>query len=438
MENSNNRDKTKDLIKKYLPVSALIFLTILLMIIFKYNKRDIGRIIEKGKNNLVAFYAENLQPLFATTDISDEDVFNFALYQTLPIDKQNNKVLTVSELGTENQVYEVKPANYNLQTNNYQRFVDYLGLNSKEKEEADSILNLYKKEIYLSVLTNDKNTVAVSSKIGELQRAALADLLAFAHHVNPQKAWTIFPVQKDFNDEVKDFVISTKEIPQNEFLFITPDTAFQTVCTIDKEDLENRINQKLKVADAELPTPPEPPSDWNFDFRFREERTRNKRTDPKWTSSIVHVHKPDSNLFKVVIPIPEIALPPKIADSVRIKLDLAAEKLRKLSFVLGNKNKAVGKSRDRYTKNSRDEDGIELYFQDPIEIVGKTMEMLSQQDFSDWEEFGKKMDSFARSFAAGYSDSLLKNNKAALEALKKSRKFKSKTPKAPKDTIKIN
>ena len=435
MENTNqNNGKTKDLVKKYLPISALILLTFLLMIFFRYKKGDIGRILEKGKENLIAFYSANLQPLFATTDISNEDVFNFALYQSLPIDKQKNKVLTVTNEDNNNQVYEVKPALYNPQTSNYEKFVDYLGLNTKEKEEADSILNLYKKEIYLSVLTNNKNTVAVNPKIGELQKAVLADLLTFAHKVNAKKAWQLFPAHTQLSNEVRDFVHSAKSIPQNEFLFITPDTAFQTVCSVDTKDLEDQLNEKLKTDEVATPAvPPQPstPKNWNYDFHFRDDKTREKRTDTRYTGSFVQLHKPDSNFFKVVIPIPEVVVAPNVGDSVRVKLNQAAEKIRKLSIVFGNKSKS-----DRRAEARGSEKGdIELYFQDPTEIVGKTMEMLSKQNFKDWDDFGKKMDSFARSFAAGYADSVLKNNKEVLEKYQTGKKHKVKTPKAPKDTV---
>ena len=111
--NNENTNRFRDLAKKYLPVSSLILLTILLMIFFRYKKNDIGRLIESGKENLISFYAQNLKPLFATTDISNEDVFNFALYQSIPIDKQNNKILTVTNQDADNQVYEIKPTVYN-------------------------------------------------------------------------------------------------------------------------------------------------------------------------------------------------------------------------------------------------------------------------------------------------------------------------------------
>jgi hypothetical protein len=410
----------KSSIKRYLPVSALIFLTICLMLLFRYNKRNIGFLIESGKKNLIEFYAKNLKPLFETTDISNEDVFNFALYKSLPIDKQNNKVLVISDVGSGKQAYEIKSINYNPETNNYQKFVEYMNLNSEQKEEADSILSFYKKELYLSVLMNNKNTVAVSSKISELQRAILADLLNFVHRINPKKAWDIFPVQTGFSNEEEAFITSAKKNPLNEFVFITPDTAFKAVCNVDTKEVEKAIQIKMKVADN-IPVPEKNPSvNLDFNFRFKDEDAKNS---DKRERAEIRIQHPDSNFLKVVIPIYEIMNAKEIDDKIRGKLNEAAEKLKKLSFKFENKNKSLEKE-----LNKLDEEKLELYFQDPTQIVQKTLQMVAKQNFNDWDEFGKKMDSIARSFTGSYSDSVYKEH----------RKSRAKTRKASNDSVENN
>jgi hypothetical protein len=48
------------------------------------------------------------------------------------------------------------------------------------------------------------------------------------------------------------------------------------------------------------------------------------------------------------------------------------------------------------------------------------------------------MDSIASSFAASYSDSLVKKNKTAIEALKNLKKNKFKNAETAKDSVNIN
>ncbi len=79
------------------------------------------------------------------TEITNEDVFNFALYQTLPIDKIENKVLRISEIDGETN-YEVIPNSYKESTENYQNFINYMGFSGEQKNKLDSILESYQPE----------------------------------------------------------------------------------------------------------------------------------------------------------------------------------------------------------------------------------------------------------------------------------------------------
>ena len=97
-----------DSIKKFLPYIFLLLLTLVLMFFFKHHKQEISRMLEEGKNNIVSFYTSNLKPLFTQTQISEEDLFNFALYKSLPLDKDKNKVLVLSNDNLGNREYVIK------------------------------------------------------------------------------------------------------------------------------------------------------------------------------------------------------------------------------------------------------------------------------------------------------------------------------------------
>ena len=438
MENLNQGQKGfKDTVKKYLPVTALILLTILLMFFFRENKREIGKLIENGKNNLVSFYAQNLKPLFATTDISNEDVFNFALYQSIPIDKQNDKILTVTNQGENNQVFEIKSAEYNPRTDNYNKFVQYLGLNSEQKQKADSILDSFKKDIYVSILLNDKNTVAVNSKIGELQKAILANLISFAREVNEKKANELFQSHYSFpdNNNINNFIVATRENPQKEYVFITPDTAFKSICTVDMKDLNKEIENKLKTMENIKSVKKSVSANWNTDFRFDNEAVPKVPNVPNEAGSLVHVFEPDSHFFKVVVPIPEIPALPGLEDSLKIHLEKTAENLRRLSFTFDKKERLSRKYKRERERVSNDSAGIEFYFKDPTEIVGKTIDLLRKKNFKDWEDFGQTIDSFARSFSKAYTDSILIKDRLQHEKLKSKKRSKNNSLVEPKDSI---
>lgn len=430
MQEVNENKNLKEFIKKYLPVSSLIILTLFLMIFFRYNKRDINRLIEEGKNNLVSFYAQNLKPLFATTEISNEDVFNFALYQSLPIDKENNRVLLVSDEISGNQVYEIKPSTFNPNTYNYNSYADFLELSPVDKLKADSILNTYKKEIYLSVLTNEKNALAINPKLGDLQKAVLADLIAFSEQVNYEKANKLFQMQNKLlsGKNLTTFTASAKEFPGNDYIFITPDTVLQTEFEIDTREFD-----KLKDLELERKFAEDKLKHIKIEYEPERHDSRSKRSVKK--GERIFVHQFDSNFVKVVIPFDDITAYSSavLNDSIKANLKKAADKLRMLTVNReDHKNNYTGRSPIPPPKPPKNKESLEFQFNfNPQAFARQAIEMVSKGNIQDLEKFGAKMDSMAKAFEKQLSDSVKKRKEQYLnEPLP--RKIKSKV--LPKDS----
>lgn len=432
MEESNNKYSISTLFKKYLPVISIILLTFLLMIIFKNNKRNINQLIEESKNNLVSFYSQNLKPLFASTEITNEDVFNFALYQTLPIDKENKKLLLVSNEDNNKQVFEVKAASYVPYTNNYERFIDYLGLRPDQKYSADSILGAYKKEIYLSVLKSDKNAIAINPQLGDLQKAVLADLIAFSEKVNPPKTYKLFPLNdKSINvEKLTSFANLNKENTNKDFIFITPDTVFQTVCEIDTKAFDKLsnidLNRNLVV------------SDMKNNIRIN--------VDPGKQADIIHkknvrpesgiTHQFDSNIVRVIVPIPRIpeVNHAQINDSIKVKLERAADKLKMYSIKWESESRQNDKRMEpKEARPPRRGEPIQFHFNFDPEAFAKYAINFSRGDFKELEKLGVKADSFARVLEKSISDSIKKAIKFQQE---KNIRKKQRVDSGLKDSIK--
>jgi hypothetical protein len=343
--------------------------------------------IEAGTSNLINL-AQNLKPLLFQTKITNEDVFNFALFQSLPLDKQKNKVLVISTNEPGENVYEIKPVSYNESTSNYETFTKYLGLNDKQREDADSILNNYKKEIYSSILANDKNVFAVNPKLVELQQAVLADIISFAQKVNPEKSHQLFSQKFKFNnnEKISDLIASAKDIPQNEYLLITPDTIAKTHFKWNQERFNNYLSQLESSKEIDLKKLDHMEYDKQLDYKFKitPDKERNIHAN---AGEADYSFKIDSNISRVIIPSVAIEnLDKLIYDSLRIKLHEAAKKIRCISVPTGY-NVRPPKVQRRPDENNR----RELKMVDPSEIVNKTMQMLSEQKIGELIEYGLKM-----------------------------------------------
>ncbi|PKL82797.1 MAG: hypothetical protein CVV24_08230 [Ignavibacteriae bacterium HGW-Ignavibacteriae-3] len=411
-------------VKKYFPIVVFVSLTLALIFFFKFREKEIGNMLEEGKNNLLAFYAENLKPLIVQTTITDEDIFNFALFNSLPLDKQKNKILEITGDQTGKNTFIIKTASYNPSTKNYETFVRYMGMNKIQKERIDSILNSYKKEIYSSVLINDKNTVAVNPKISELQQAVLADIVSYAQSINGAKSKEQFPNYFNYSDRgnVAKLIGSAREIPQNEYFLITPDTVARTYFKWDQAKFDKHLEdiEKNKFVIA----PPVP----NIDIKFDRVATDGKGSND--ISSGAFSFNIDTNYLKFIVPVENMNLSKTIQDSIRIKLNEAARQMKNISIRMGH-----GRGGRKDGKNPGALNQPELIV-NPFEIATKTLDMLSKNGLfsktqtKDWEKFGEKMDSLGRLIGAQVGDSIKMEIQRELMKTTKELKRVRKIPKS--------
>ncbi|MEW6506620.1 MAG: hypothetical protein AB1432_02615 [Bacteroidota bacterium] len=426
-----NKNKFSELTKKYMPLAGIILLTLLLMIFFRFDKRNINGLIEEGKNNLAALYAKNLKPLFVSTEITNEDVFNFAIYQSLPIDKESNKLLLVSNEGKDNRVFEFKPAAYNPFTNNYERFVDYLELTSEQRLKVDSILGTYKKEIYLSVLKSDKNAIAINPQLSNLQKAALADLIAFSEKINKDKTLQLLTLGDNiFNvEQLRSYAATAKEILDNEYIFITPDTVFRTEFKIDTRGIEKLSNIDLNkhIVANNIKD--------NFKIEFKLDNHKKVKEKKRINPEAEIYHHVDSSIVKIVIPLPKISSEhySQINDSIKINLEKAADRLKMLSIkwetVTNDYQKRSDTNIPGYSKRG---EPIQFHFNFDPGAFAKYAENIAKGNYKDLEKFGIILDSAALQFGKNFSDSLIKKIKNPDREMRKKRVVNA----APKETLK--
>ncbi|AFN75089.1 hypothetical protein MROS_1856 [Melioribacter roseus P3M-2] len=365
-------------IKKFLPVLPIILLTIVLMLVFKFNKENIDVFIEERQNDIISFYAGSLKPLFYKTQISNEDIFNFALYKYLPIDKVNNEVVLISDdTAKRDVVYEIKTLPAEADQNHYKQFVDYLQLNAAQRRQVDSLLEFYKKQIYYSILTGDNQTLAFNSRLADLQKTLLADLINFARRINKSKIDILLAKNRNIPHEWEfiDFVKTTRKVRDDRFLFITPDTVFFAKGNIDTQALDNQF---MHTGTKGIPAA------GNIKFELLKDH------------SVFNI-KFDSSNFKVSIPYSDDYY--EGTKEFRVKLDNLNKELQRIQIDLPKLLEAEISVEKKF---KYDQHNI-----DPSEIIKATLKAVGEKGEVDWEEFGRKIDSMARS----YADSVSKQKK---------------------------
>lgn len=395
-------------LQKFLPAAALVVLTVALMLFFK--NRDVDNIYRDGKRSLMDFYTSNLKPLLLETTLSNEDVFNFAMYQRLPLDKNQNKNLVLSNLSETNgdeTFYSVQPAGDLIEKNNYENFISSLNLNEVERAKLDSILESYKDLIYESIYSSD-NTIAVSPRLKSVRDALFADLMLAVKEAN-QEMWLAMagetPYLNDF-EKVYDFTSLAKNQPLEDFIVFAPDTVFATKLKINV-DMVKDLNKNLTFPQEKL----------NEDTYVTVDRNQSKHPVRVNVREIKIPQIPDAptwNFDKEVMAHSSFPDTPQF-DSLMRNIDSLTERVFEFNFAFALKNEAENLKIEVNTDNLDSLENLNLNFNlgSLNKIISESVEKsLNNVKWNEWEELGVKFDSLGLliDLEASRYDSLMRAN----------------------------
>lgn len=231
--------------RKWIPVAGLAAVTIILMVVLSYNPGIIKRLVEEQSTNLASFYKENLKPLLYASNLSNEDIFNFAFYKELPLDNNKEQFLQIGLDSSGVEYFEIRKSSYNIQENNYERFITALNLDEVKKQQFDSILQHYAAELQAQVLVNDRNAVAINPNLWNYNRAIAADLVQFASTVDEPEFKDIIPRRDEFfrSDAMYKIAREVKSNDDNNYIFLTPDTIFTSWIDIDSKEMKEELRK---------------------------------------------------------------------------------------------------------------------------------------------------------------------------------------------------
>ena len=229
--------------RKWIPALSFTALTVVLMIFLKFNPGVIDRLLEQQKTNLAGFYQENLKPLFYASDLSNEDVFNFAFSKQLPLNKSNGQYLKLGYDPSGKEFFEIKTSEDSSNANNLDRFTAKLKLSSRQRQQVDSILESYAEELQSQVLVNDKNTVAINPNLWNYNKAIVADIMSFARDANREEFNKIIPAGyfRYDNPDLRTIVNKVKDSRDNKYIFFTPDTIFTERYEFDSKKFKDEM-----------------------------------------------------------------------------------------------------------------------------------------------------------------------------------------------------
>src|SRR3990167_10128217 len=143
------------------------------------------------------------------------------------------------------EYFEIKTASIAETNNDFEKFVAVLNLNKEQKMQIDSILKSYADDMQEQILVNENNTVAISPKLWNYNKAIFADVMAFAKDANGVQFAKIAPAGfRDINrPQLVEIAEVVKAASDSDYIFMTPDTIFIETFRFDKEKFDDEMRR---------------------------------------------------------------------------------------------------------------------------------------------------------------------------------------------------
>jgi hypothetical protein len=310
--------------KRWTPAIAVSAITILVMAVLYLNPNIISDFWKEQKTALTGFYKDNLQPVLFAADLTNDDIFNFAFNNQLPLNDSRDQYLHLGYDDEGKEYFEIRPAIQMVEESGYDKFVTALKLNEIEKQLVDSVIGSYAEALESQVLINDKNTLAISPKLWNYRKAIFSDLLIVADNLNKQEFVKFVPSGVSPDDKIKvvNAMHKLKSTPEKQYIFCTPDSVFSEdyefkLANLEKEKIKI-VNEKEKIKQIKI--------NLNYDSSWK------KLKESSTVQTNFHVEV-DSNIYRVDISsrsIPEIHIPD--FDSINLFIEEATKNIHLYTY----------------------------------------------------------------------------------------------------------
>lgn len=228
------------------PAIAFASLCILFMAIYNYYPGAFSHFLDTKKQELLSL-TNNLKPLLFATNLTKDDIFDFAFNKQIPINKDSKQVIQLGTNASGEEFLEVKNAEVFPSKFGYTQFVSSLKLKPEQVKQVDKILEKYSDKIASAVLVNDKNTVAINSQIWDFHNQLRQELVDFANNANPTVCKSVMPL--NFSFSASNAGAQSASLSSDMYYCISPDSFFTTSLNIDKAQLLAEIEEEKNSGD---------------------------------------------------------------------------------------------------------------------------------------------------------------------------------------------
>ena len=181
----------------------------------------------KENSNLGSFSVLNgFSPIHSKNAITNEDVFNFALYNSLPFDDERKQYLEFGSDERGEEYIRIWNDDKLIPKNSLRSYYKAMGFDESQMKQLDSILGIYAEMLRKKALFKRENKLALNTNLWDLNKSLTADLVIFSVNANEDQFQRIVPSYANGkSDQMDKLKGSNILIDHNDpFLIITIDT----------------------------------------------------------------------------------------------------------------------------------------------------------------------------------------------------------------------
>lgn len=194
----------------------------------------------------------NILPLF--TNVNKDEVLNFALFGSIPIDSSRTTSLQVKDAGAQGAQIRIVKTKETVPPVSVDEFAEALGISAGQREVVDSILGSYKEKIQNSVLVTDHDAMAIHAELAEMNRSMVTTIAASLEPSQRSRFRRFLDVRKAPYSVV---AVNTPTVPSHilfrslpkvssgkKYVVISPDQVQFAEVTVDLDSLRSHARQQ--------------------------------------------------------------------------------------------------------------------------------------------------------------------------------------------------
>lgn len=178
----SNKSKGKNILFQS-SATSVVYISLLVAAViggvFLKNTSVFSKFFEEKKNQVQnSLMTGNILPLF--TNLTNDDVLNFALFGKLPLDSSKETELQVKNDENKRSQYEIvsasgRPASVDITVSD---FCQSVGVEHLQKGVIDSILGAYRQRLQTAVLVSENKEIAIHEELAQMNKAVVSTIVS--------------------------------------------------------------------------------------------------------------------------------------------------------------------------------------------------------------------------------------------------------------------